>query len=82
MCFAWFIGDFRVFQHHTPLTKQTLSEITSLLYTLQFMQKWKEKNWVFIYLDDYRPLIRAFDWLLQTTSQTRGTVYFSDLQRH
>ena len=64
LCIAWFIREFRVFQHHTFLTRQTLSEMINLLYTFQFMQKWKEKMWLSIYLDDYRPLARASDWLL------------------
>ena len=76
-CFAWFLVEFRVFQHHTPLTKQTLSEMISLWYALQFTEHWNEKenlDWLFTYLDDHRPLIR------QTTSQIRGSVYFSDLR--
>ena len=67
-----------------PLTQQTLSEMISLWYTLQFTQHWKKKgeklNWLFIYFDDYRPLICASDWLLQTTHQIRRSVYFSDLR--
>ena len=27
MCFAWVIGEFRAIQHHTPLTKQTISSL-------------------------------------------------------
>ena len=50
------------------------------LYTFQFtlQEKKKEKNtWLFIYFDDYIPLNCASDRLFQTTSQMRGTVYFS-----
>ena len=82
-CFAWFLGEFQVFQHHTPLTKQTLSEMISLWYALQFMQYRKKRKKIrlaFIYLVDYRPLIRVSDWLLQTISQIHGSVYFSDLR--
>ena len=55
----------------------------SLWYALQFTQHRKKiLNWLFIYLDDYRPLSRTSDWLLQTTNQIRRSVYFSDLQGH
>ena len=30
--FAWFLGEFRVFQHHTPLNQQTLPEMISLIH--------------------------------------------------
>ena len=39
-----------------------------------------ELNWIFIYLDDYWPLIGTSDWLLLTTNQIRGSVNFSDLR--
>ena len=42
----------------------------------------KNLDWLFIYLDDYRPLICASDRLLQTTSQICGSIYFSDLWGH
>ena len=77
--FAWSLGEFRVFQHHTPLPQQTQSEMISLWYNLQFTQHRKRKkeklNWLFIYLDDYRPLIRASDWLLKTTNQIYIYIY-------
>ena len=81
MIFWLVLWVFRVFQHHTPITMQTPSEMISLRYALQFKLKLKEKKMA-IYLDDYRPLIRASVWLLQTTCQMCGTVYFSDLRGH
>ena len=42
----------------------------------------KKKKMLFIHLDDYKPLMCASDWLLQTTSQMHDTVYFSDLRGH
>ena len=79
MCFAWVI----VFQHHILLAKQSLSEKISHFYTLQFTQKEKQRQntWLLIHLDDYRPLNRASCWLLQTTSQMCGAVYFSGLRQ-
>ena len=38
--------------------------------------------WLFIYSDDYWPLICSSDWLWQTTSQIRGAVYLNDLREH
>ena len=85
MCFACVIGEFWLFQNHTPLTKQTLSEMISLWYAPQFtLKKRKEKYsgiYLFIHLDDYRPLSFASDWLLQTTSQMHSSilVVFEDI---
>ena len=45
-------------------------------------KKRKKKKWLFIHLEDYRPLNRASYWLLQITSQMRGTLYVSDQQGH
>ena len=74
MCFAWVIGEFRIFQHHIHFAKQTLlekpvSDTSSILFE-------RKNTWLFIHLDDYRPLNRASDGLLQTTNQMRGTLYF------
>ena len=42
MSFTWDIREFRDFQHHTLLTKKTLSEKTSLWYTFQFTLEEKQ----------------------------------------
>ena len=56
MCLAKFIGELWIFQHHTPLSKQTLPEMISLLYAPPVNAKVERKNLamcLFIYFDDY-----------------------------
>ena len=83
-CFAWFLWEFRVFQHHTPLPRRPYQRwsISDTPYRSWNIGKKKKRklNWLFIYLDNYWPFICAFDWLLQTTNQMCGSVYLGDLR--
>ena len=58
---------------YSPHLADPIRDDQSLIHPLvQYRKKREIKlDWIFIYLDDYIPLIRAPDWLLQTTNQIR-----------
>ena len=80
------MGYWKVSGLSTPYSQQQAGPIgddqTLIAPTIQVKAKEERKKWLFIHLDDYRPLIHSSNWLLQTTYPIRGTFCFSDLRGH